>query len=59
MPKALPIRHQSVHAAAPWQAILVFGCALALTLLLALAAPIKEGAGLTGPESFEFEPIGP
>jgi hypothetical protein len=59
MLQSLPVRHRSVSAAASWRTILVFGCALALTVLLALATPIKGGAGLTGPESLEFEPIGP
>lgn len=59
MLQVLPARHGSVSAAAPWRTIAIFGCALALTVLLALAAPIKGGAGLTGAESLESEPIGP
>jgi hypothetical protein len=59
MPQVLPVHHRSVPASAPRRTILVFGCALVLALLLALAAPVKGGAGLTGPDSLEFEPIGP
>lgn len=59
MPQVLPVRHRFVPGVAPRRTILVFSCALVLALLLAVAAPVKGGAGLAGPDSLEFEPIGP
>lgn len=59
MPQALPIHHHSAQSFARWKDVLVLGCALALAVLLALAAPNHNDARFTDPESIALAPIGP